>query len=351
MMTATTQQRHDFYSRLEPGSLVPLWERMKGLVPREPNNRTLAHIWRFEEVRPLLLEAGTLLTAQEAERRVLVFENPAFPGTSRINSTLYAGMQLILPGETAPAHRHAAGALRFILESDGGYTTVAGERADMKHGDLVITPSGTWHDHGHDGQGPCIWVDALDVPLVNIFECGFSEELDDNQQQITRKNGHSLSEFGSGMLPMDPISPFGKTSPVFSYPYDRARAALMALKASVPADAFQGYSLRYANPLDGGWVMPMIAAWLSYLPTGFETSPYRATDNQAVIVAEGLVTVKLRGEVYKLGKNDVMALPGWCWRTIKAEEDAVLFFFSDRSAQEKLGIWREQRRNKTEADR
>ena len=340
-----SDNREDFYAKLEPGSLVPLWERMKGLVPPEPTNKTKAMSWKYDEVKPLLLEAGDLLTAEEAERRVLVFENPAFEGTSRINSTIYAGMQLILPGETAPAHRHAAGALRFILESEGGYTTVNGERADMKRGDLVITPGGTWHDHGHDGDGPCIWVDALDVPMVNFFETGFSEELEDNQQEINKAHGHSLAAYGSGMVPMDPISPFGATSPVFSYPYERARDALLSIQKSQEIDPYQGYALRYANPLDGGWIMPMIAAWLSYLPKGFSTQPYRATDNQSIIVSEGSVEVEIRGEVFELGPNDVLAMPGWAWRTMKASDDAVLFHFSDRSAQEKLGLWKEQRGN------
>ncbi len=342
---ASSIDRNNFYERLEPSALVPLWERMKGLVPREPRNKAQVHVWRFGEVRPLLLEAGQLLTAEEAERRVLVFENPAFPGTSRINSTLYSGMQLILPGETAPAHRHAAGALRFILESEGGYTTVAGERTAMARGDVVITPGGTFHDHGHEGNGPCIWVDVLDVPLVNFFEAGFSEEMDDARQPVTRLNGFSEAEYGSNMLPMDPVAPFGATTPLFSYPYAKAREALMERARSVSADRWHGHSLRYANPLDGGWVMPMIAAWLSYLPKGFSTQPYRATDNAGLVVSEGHVTVRIAGAAHELGPNDVMALPGWTHRTIEASEDAVLFFFSDRSAQERLGLWKAERGN------
>ncbi|WP_071795988.1 cupin domain-containing protein [Natronohydrobacter thiooxidans] len=342
-MTTDNARRQDFYDRIEPGSLVPLWERMKGLVPPEPTNKTHAHVWRYDEVKPLLLEAGDLLTAAEAERRVLIFENPAFPETSRINSTLYAGMQLILPGETAPAHRHAAGAMRFILESDGGYTTVNGERAEMARGDLVITPGGAWHDHGHGGKGPCIWIDVLDAPLVNIFECSFSEELGDAAQKITRETGHARAEFGSGMLPMQPYSPFGKTSPIFAYSYERARAALVTLAKSSPADPHDGYALRYANPLDGGWIMPTISSWLTYLPAGFTGLPSRATENMGIVVAQGHLTLDLDGTRYELGLNDVMAVPGWTWRTMSASEDTILFHFSDRSAQEKLGIWRRQR--------
>jgi hypothetical protein len=78
---------------------------------------------------------GTLITAREAERRVLVLENPGLRGASSITRTLYAGLQLILPGEVAPSHRHTQSALRFVLEGKGAYTAVDGERASMHPGD------------------------------------------------------------------------------------------------------------------------------------------------------------------------------------------------------------------------
>ena len=114
---------------------------------------------------------------------------------------------------------------------------------------------------------------------------------------------------------------------------------------TVSVDPYIGYLLRYANQLDGGWVMPMIAAWLVHLPRGFSSAPYRATDNQAIVISEGRVSVEMNGEAFDLGSNDVMALPGWTWPTMRASEDAVIFFFSDRSAQEKLGLWKEERGN------
>jgi len=338
----TDDEKQDFYQQLDPVSLAPLWEVMKGLVAPEPNNNAVPFAWKYDEIRPLLMASGALLTAEEAERRVLVFENPSFQGQSKINATLYAGIQLILPGETAPSHKHTAGALRFVLESNGGYTSVDGERTTMHRGDLVITPNGTFHDHGHDGEGPVIWVDGLDVPIVNYFQCGFSAQLDADRQTLTKKEGYSTALFGSGMLPLEPKSPFGSTSPIFSYPYARAREALLAIEQSEGPNPHWGYVLKYANPLDGGWIMPTMAAWLSYLSDSMSTQLYRATDNQVLVVSEGSVRVDIAGEIFELKQNDVMALPGWVWRRFEAHENTVLFFFSDRSAQEKLGIWREQ---------
>src|SRR5918996_138696 len=167
---AVPDDRRAFYDRLDPHGLAPLWEVLRGLVPPEPRPKSVPHAWSYAKVRPLLLEAGVLLTAGEGQGPAGGLENPALRGQSRIAGTIYAGIQLVLPGETAPAHRHTASALRLVLEGDGGYTAVAGERTPMHRGDFIITPSWAWHDHGNDGDGPVTWVDGLDIALVNFFE-------------------------------------------------------------------------------------------------------------------------------------------------------------------------------------
>lgn len=344
--TAAQARPHDrqaFYEKLAPHSLAPLWEVLGGLVPQVPTVKPAPHVWSYDVVRPLLLEAGGLLTAEEAERRVLVFENPALPGQSRITATLYAGIQLILPGETAPAHRHTASALRFVLESEGGATVVAGEKTTMHRGDFVITPNWAFHDHGNDGTKPVIWIDGLDLPIINFFEAGFGDHSADKRQAVTKPEGYSIARFGSGLVPLAAASPFGAATPIFNYPYARSRKALMAIAEAGPPDPHDGYSLRYANPIDGGWAMPTMATWLAHLPRGFETRPSRSTDGQTVVVVEGEIQAEIGGRSFRLGENDVLAIPGWTWRRFRACADAVLFAFSDLSAQEKLAVWREER--------
>jgi gentisate 1,2-dioxygenase len=335
--------RQAFYDKMKPHALTPLWEVLKGLVPREPTSKAVAHAWHYSTVRPLVLEAGSLLTAEEAERRVLVFENPALPGQSRITNTMYSGMQLILPGESAPAHRHVASALRFVLESDGAFTAVAGERTTMRRGDFIITPNWAFHDHGNDGKGPAIWVDGLDLPMINFFEAGFSDHMDAKHQPIAKLENESLARYGSGMVPLSAASPFGITSPIFNYPYVNSRAAVMGVAASGAPDPHDAVSLRYSNPIDGGWAMPTIATWLTHIPAGFETHSKRTTDGQTIIVAEGEITAEIAGQTFTVGENDVLVVPTWAPRRFRASKNAMLFTFSDRSAQEKLGLYRESR--------
>jgi gentisate 1,2-dioxygenase len=67
---------------------------------------------------------------------------------------MYAGLQRVLPGEVAPAHRHTQSALRWVVDGEGAYTAVDGERVTMAPGDFIITPMLTWHDHGNPGDQP-----------------------------------------------------------------------------------------------------------------------------------------------------------------------------------------------------
>ena len=172
----TKAQREDFYKRIEPLDVAPLWERLKGLVPREPTPAGVSHQWRYAQLRPYLMEAAQHISAEEAERRVLLLENPGLRGGSQITNTLFSGLQLIMPGELAPKHRHTQSALRFIVEGDGAYTTVDDQQVVMRPGDFVVTPSWRWHHHGNETPGPMVWLDGLDIPLVRHFNGTFRED-------------------------------------------------------------------------------------------------------------------------------------------------------------------------------
>ena len=172
---ALTSERAEFYRRIGASNLTPLWEVLGALVPPQPSPACVPAHWEYERIRPFLIEAGQLISAREAERRVLVMENPALRGASSITRTLYAGLQMILPGEVAPSHRHTQSALRFVVEGSGAYTAVDGERVSMHPGDFIITPSWTFHDHGNPGDSPVVWLDGLDIPMVAFFDAGFAE--------------------------------------------------------------------------------------------------------------------------------------------------------------------------------
>src|ERR1700727_53048 len=171
----TNAEREDFYHRLETKSAAPLWEQLADLVLGKPRPGCVPALWRYEELRPYLMESGKLITADEAERRVLMIETPGLKGIPQITQSLYAGLQLVLPGEVTATHRHAAAALRFVIEGDGAYTSVDGTKITMHPGDFILTPPWTYHDHGNLTGTPVGWLDGLDIPIVNMLDSSFAE--------------------------------------------------------------------------------------------------------------------------------------------------------------------------------
>lgn len=334
--------RRTFYDKLEAVATAPLWSVMSRLVTPEPQSRCIAAKWKYESMRALLLEAGQLITASEAERRVLVLENPGIRGLSQITQSLYAGLQLILPGEIAPTHRHAAAALRFIMEGEGGYTAVDGERISMRPGDFILTPSWTFHDHGNLGREPVIWLDGLDVPIVNLFDASFAQTCSAGERQaITRVDGDSSVRFGANLVPVD-YRPAGAASPVFHYPYARTRAVLGQLSANGAEDAWHGVKLQYINPVTGGYPLPTMAGFIQQLPAGFRGRVHRSTDATVYCVKEGFGSSQIGDASIEWQPGDVFVAPSWHPVSHQASEQAVLFSFSDRPAQKALGIWREE---------
>src|SRR5512133_2646964 len=225
----TAARRQQYYEAISHRNLTPLWEVLGALVPKSPTTPVLPALWRYAEIREQVLEAGRLISAAEAERRVLILENPALRGQSCITQSLYAGLQLILPGEVAAAHRHTQSALRLVLDGEGAYTAVDGERTTMRFGDFIITPSWTYHDHGNDGRDPVVWLDGLDIPLVRFPDAGFAEKSTVRSQADARPEGDSLFRYGYNMLPLDHAPSPAEPSRVFVYPFARTKEALAGI--------------------------------------------------------------------------------------------------------------------------
>ena len=337
--------REAYYQRISKHDMAPLWTVLKNVVTKEPVTRCAPAIWHFDDVKSLVMESGALISAEEAQRRVLVLENPSLRGESRVTNTLFAGIQMILPGEVAPAHRHVSSAIRFVLDGEGAYTAVDGEKAFMAPGDFVITANWAPHDHGNPSDKPMLWLDVLDLPTVNFYETSFAEYFDENakMQNITRQDGDSLNFFGSGVLP-DGTPARLANSPVINYTYARTRPVLERLLKAGDVDKHHGARVRYANPTTGGSVLPTMGANLSLLPKGFKSEKYRSTDGTVFVCVEGQGATKIGDKVLQWGPRDVFVVPPWKTYTHEAAKESVLFSISDRPAQEALSIWREDRK-------
>jgi gentisate 1,2-dioxygenase len=340
-----TPERLAFYERIGQKHMTPLWTSLSKLVTPEPVSGCQPAAWSFADIRAAMIEAGGLITAREAERRVLILENPGLRGQSKITTDLYAGVQLVLPGEVAPAHRHTQSALRFVLEGDGAHTAVNGERTLMRYGDFIITPPMAWHDHGNETDQPMFWLDGLDIPIVQFLDASFSEHHDEDEQPIARPVGDSQARFGSNLMPVDQ-RPAAGASPVFSYPYARTREALAQLGRTDAWDPCHGLKMRYSNPVTGGYPMTTIAAFIQLLPKGFQTTRYRSTDATIFVAVEGRGRTRIGADfVVDWQPRDIFVVPSWKPVVHAAADEAVLFSFSDRPVQEALQLFREERSN------
>jgi gentisate 1,2-dioxygenase len=346
-----TSPQHDqraqleaLYRQMQPLHLAPLWEQLAELVRRHPKSPAVPHRWSYEAVRQHLVRAGELITAEQAERRVLILENPGLKGLAAVTPSLYAGLQLLLPGEIAPCHRHVQNALRFVLEGEGAYTSVDGEKVLMRPFDLVLTPGGQWHDHGNPTARPMIWLDGLDIPTVRHFDASFAEALCEQTHPETAPPGDSLMRYGRNMRPLKGSIADRRPAhqPLFHYPYAEWRAAIEAMAQHAAIDPHLGHALEFLNPADGGPVLPTISARVHLIPEGFKTKARRATDGTAFVVVEGSGAAYVGDEAIALAPRDILIVPSWTSLCLQAQSRLVLFGFSDKAAQQKLSLYREE---------
>jgi gentisate 1,2-dioxygenase len=330
----------DFYREIAKDHLSALWTNLAALAPGKPAETTVPHLWSGRHLRERVMEAGGVISSEDAERRVLVLENPTLKGRFAITPSLYAGIQLLLPGESARSHRHSASALRLVLTGEGGYTSVDGIRVGMSPGDFIITPSWTFHDHGNDGTGPVTWLDGLDLHIINLLGAAFGEPYPDAHQPAV---AHP-----TGPLARDPgllhaVSPQGHATKRIHWPYVEARAELVRLQSCQPADAAVGYKLTYVDPVNRQSPFPTMEAFLQLLPKGFNGTAHRVTDGTVYCVVEGSGEATIGSKTFQFGRHDVFVAPTWAWQCFRCNAEVVLFSYSDRILQRNLGIWREER--------
>jgi gentisate 1,2-dioxygenase len=339
--TPTDAERYE--QRLQDASLTPLWGFFKEWFAAEPRPAAVPHAWRYDALRSLIMDSATAISAADAERRVLVLENPGLRGRRLATDALYAGLQLIMPGELARPHRHTAAALRFIVEGSGAYTAVAGERAYMEPGDFIVTPSWAWHEHRNEGDAPTVWLDVLDVPLVRFLGAGFSEHYPEPEFPAAAPAANDGRHRGEAVAPVGA----GRPSPVFSYPYARAREALERLRRDSEWDPHHALRIEYLDPTSGGPAIPTISTFLQLVPGGFATRRFTTTASAvyAVVAGRGTATVGdgANARTLDFGPRDFLAVPSWQPLSIQATEDAVLFSASDEAVQRQLRLLRERR--------
>ncbi|HTY80263.1 MAG TPA: cupin domain-containing protein [Candidatus Bathyarchaeia archaeon] len=332
----------EYSAGLERLSMAPLWTALHALLPQERATRAVPHRWRWAEIRGPLLEAARLVPMEQAERRVLVLRNPGLGGAYAATATLFAGLQIILPGETAPSHHHTPAALRLIVEGQGAYTTVDGVKCAMEPGDLIITPPMRWHDHGHEGTEPVIWLDGLDIPLVRSFEAAWASKMRPAAAPSTGIDASQDEFTAAGVVPR--VSRYEETGyPQVRWPWRTVRPALEAMASTATAD--RPVILRYVNPRTGTFPLATIGCEAQWLRPGESTPAERRTGSGVFHVIEGRGESRIGDETFAWEPGDCVVAPPWHWvqhRNASASAPACLFHFNDEPALRHLGLWLEE---------
>ncbi len=337
---ASLPQRYS--ESLEARALGPLWTALHVLLPQEHASDAVPHLWRWRETRPLLLEAARLMPIELAERRVLVLENPGLKGTYAITPTLYAGLQIILPGEAAPSHHHTPAALRLVVDGHGAFTTVEGVRCAMEPGDLVITPPMRWHDHGHEGEEPVIWLDGLDIPLVRALGASWASRMRPARTPGVQTDS-SQDEFTTGGVLPRQSRYADRRYPQVRWPWVAVRRALAVMAASAPPAS--PVALRYVNPTTGEPPLATMGCEAHWLRPGQVVRGPRGSVSAVYHVIEGRGESRVGERVFTWEAGDTFVAPPWHGvehRNLADPGPACLFRFDDEPALRALGLHEEE---------
>jgi gentisate 1,2-dioxygenase len=331
----------DYLAALAAQHTLPLWPSLRTVLPYgKPARATRPVLWRYRDIRPHLLRAGELAPIAKAERRVLVLCNPGLGRENmKATPTIYVGLQLILPGETAPNHRHTPSAIRFVVEGEGGFTVVDGEKLPMTKGDLILTPPGLWHEHGHEGEGPVVWLDALDLPLVYGIEASYA--IEGRPQSIRKPIGWGGAQFrNGGVLPYRSLDAPREPYPLLRFPWLDVKRALDELAAvSARDDAVQ---LAYVNPESGRECLPTLGFSALALRAGEVLRMPRRSASAVLHVVEGAGTALVDDVPLAFAESDTFAVPTHAEVQLdnaSGTAPAYLFVVDDAPLQRKLGIY------------
>ena len=335
------EQLQEFFDTLDQRHLFPGWTWM-GMTP-EPQSRIVPYLWKWSDVEPMVRKGAEIVPVgrEGAERRILRFSNPGFKHGSTQNISV--AIQTLHPGEAAPAHRHTPLALRFMLRGEWAYTTVEGDRCEMHRGDLVLTPPWTWHNHGNEGDGPVIWLDGLDTPLMRWLEPIFYEDFPEDEQPVTKPGGESVSRYGGSSL-----KPAWETwdkpfSPLIHYRWEQTLEALSQL-AKVASSPFDDVAMEYTNPLTGGHIVKTLACWMQLIRPDVRTKAHRHTSSTFYHVLEGQGFTVINGQQFDWNEGDTFVVPTWAWHehANTSKKNAFLYSIHDIPVMEAVGHYREE---------
>jgi gentisate 1,2-dioxygenase len=333
------------YSEMEQCHVKPLWLAERSVNPAQPQPKTVPWLWKWSQLSNFVRRSCELVTlARGGDRRAMGLANPGLGGAPYATNTLWAAVQCLNGREVAPAHRHTAQAIRFMISGEGAYTTVQGDKIYLQRGDFAINPPWHWHDHGSEGDDPAVWMDALDVPLNNYLDAPFFEHAAKDVQQVTAVIDESVLKYGIGQLRPAWEPPAARYSPLSVYKWQVTERALNNL-AKVAASPFDDVAVEYTNPHTGRPVMDTMTCWIQMIRPGVHTKAHRQVNSAVYHVHEGRGATIIGGVRFDWEQGDIFVIPSWTYHehlNDSKSERAILFSAQDTPVLVALGKYREE---------
>ena len=343
---ADTPELIAYYKRLQTLGTGALWTVANKIEPWEPVSTSVPMLWRYRDLRDDVLRALDLVTPEQAGRRVVYLENKGRSDVVAAVGWLYSGLQVMKPGECASSHRHSASALRFIMEGRGAFTNVDGHKMTLGANDFVLTPNGTWHEHGVAEDGTvCIWQDGLDIPMMNALEANFYEVHPELNQAISYPVDDSTATWASAGLRPAGAQWTKRYSPLLKYEWAHTYEALSKLSRVSDGNPFDGIMMDYVNPDTGGPVMQTMGASMQMLRPGERTKAHRQTGSFVYQCAKGEGYSIINGQRFDWRERDIFVVPAWMYHehaNASDRDDVCLFAFHDLPVMRALGLYREE---------
>jgi gentisate 1,2-dioxygenase len=328
-----------FDAELDSRHIEGMW-KLSAASPAEPKRSLVPCLWKWSAIQHDLQRAGEVIDlGPKEERRVLRLVNPGMQGRRATTHTMQMSYQMVKPGEIARAHRHTIAAIRFVVKGSGAFTTVEGEKFQMEPGDLILTPSWLWHDHGNDADEPIVWIDGLDSPLVSYLGVGFFEHFAHERQPVTKTNGANQQQ--SILLKPPESAGSSKVLPL-RYPWHATLNALRA-RQNDAGSPYDGVLLEYSNPATGGHTFPTLSCCIQMLRPGEITRSHRHTSGTAYHVVEGTGSSLVGDQELQWETGDCFVVPPWYVHkhiNRSANSESILFSINDAPVLEVLGMLR-----------
>jgi len=340
-MNAPVKAEDTFHQLIHQNHMWGLWEIASQMTPH-PRPEAVPYQWKWSLLKEVVKQSATAVPVGD-ERRAMQLFNPGLNGQWATTNTLIAAVQVLLPGEVARAHRHSPAAIRFIIEGDGAYTAVEGEKVIMHPGDFILTPSWQWHDHGNETQETVVWMDGLDVPLTRSLNAMFFEMHQELKASHGKPVNGSQALYGHGKLTPTWTKERPLFSPLMLYSWEQTREALHDLR-NHDGSPYDGICLEYTHAQTGGPVLPTMSCRVQMIRKGEKTKAKRVTGSSVFHVVQGRGRSLINGTAFDWEKGDILALPSWAQHDFanSGGEDAILFSISDRPVLEALGFYREE---------